>query len=137
MKKIVVFTITAVAALIVAPNVDAQAPPTAPSPELCAESDGLTPDEILLCSGVDDDGVGIDIYPIPPTTTSTTVPPTTVPGTTTTTIGVIPPTLPPTIPATGSSGTSGILQLGALILTGGLLVVIAARRRSEASTAVA
>jgi len=126
MKKIAVIMFAAVVGALGSSPSFAQTLPDAPNPELCAESDGLTPAEIQLCSSVDDDGVGIDIYPLPPT-----LPPeTTDPGTTTTTIGVIPPTLPPRLAATGSSGTSGFLQLGALMMTGGLLVVIAARRRS-------
>lgn len=131
-KLIAILMVTGIVGVVGSSHASAQPTPTAPSPALCAESDGLTPEEILLCSSVDDEGGdSIDIYPIPPTvapSTTTTVAPTT-------TIGVIPPTVPPVLPATGSSGTSGFLQIGALLLTGGLLVVVAARRRTSPSTA--
>jgi LPXTG-motif cell wall-anchored protein len=42
---------------------------------------------------------------------------------------------PSELPATGSSGSVGLLQIGGLMLAGGLLVVVASRRRTPAPTA--
>jgi LPXTG-motif cell wall-anchored protein len=138
MKKIITIMFGAVIGVLGTSQAFAQDTGTPPvttaqvaTPELCVESDGLTPAEQALCDAIVDDGENPDFYPpsvLPPTTTTTTDP-----GTTTTLPpSVAPPTtVPPAVlPSTGSSGTSGFLQVGALLLTGGLLIVIAARRRS-------
>ncbi|MFT4864722.1 MAG: LPXTG-motif cell wall-anchored protein [Ilumatobacter sp.] len=71
------------------------------------DEDGLYPLTIVL--GESDE--------IPP---ETTVPATTVPA---------------VLPATGSSGVSSLLQIGALFLSGGLIVAAVSRRRSTAPAA--
>lgn len=107
--------------LLSAPVAHAQTP----TPEECAEADTAPP-------GCPPDGN----YPpvvLPPTAPPTTEPP----ATTTTTIVVVAPPQAPTgpLPSTGSSGVAPFLQIGALFLTGGLVVLVAARRRSTANAA--
>jgi LPXTG-motif cell wall-anchored protein len=48
---------------------------------------------------------------------------------------VPPTTVPAVLPATGSSGVSSLLQIGALFLSGGLIVAAVSRRRSTAPAA--
>lgn len=127
MKKIAVIMIATVFGVIGTSSAHAQTPPGTSipgTPELCDEADTRPPN------------VDCDVVfpgqpnPYPPEVGGPT---TTVAVTTTTQPPAVAPptTVPPaTLPSTGSSGTSGLLQLGALLLTGGLLVVIAARRRS-------
>ena len=71
------------------------------------------------------------LYP-PTTPASSIAPPTTATtATTTTTIK----SLTPDLPQTGSSNMSPILGIGALLVLGGGLIVVAARRRSTANPA--
>ena len=91
---------------------------SAATPEDCAESDNVLP-------GIECPIEGIN-YPIElPEGGTIPEPAPTVP------VG----TIPTVLPATGSSGTSNTLQIGALFLGGGLIVAAVSRRRSTAPTA--
>lgn len=85
-----------------------------PGPEECAESDTAPPG----CPAAG------DVYPVVE------------PGG-----GTVPETSPPTtappvdLPKTGSSGTTVLLQIGTLLLTGGLIVIVATRRRTAETPA--
>lgn len=121
MKKFIVITIAAFFAALGTAPAHAQTPPSTSipgTPELCVEADTRPPN--VDCSP----GLPPDLYPPAVAPPTTTIPPVVAPPTT---------TIPPVLPATGSSGTSGMLQLGGLLVTGGLLVFIAARRRSAAT----
>lgn len=86
---------------------------TSPTPEECAESDTAPP-------GCPAEG---DNYPVVVPDTGTVPEPTTTPA-------------PPVeLPDTGSSGSSGILQIGAILVASGLIVFVAARRRTAAPAA--
>ena len=102
------------------------------NPADCAESDNSIP--VGVDCTVDADGV----YP-PATTTPEVVLPEegTVPQPEPTTTPPPPqPTVPPTgLPATGSDGSTGMIQIAGLFVAGGLLVWIAARRRNPATAA--
>lgn len=89
----------------------------------CAESDTVLPGiECPVDEPVGDDG----FYPLEIIEgEGDEIPETTVP----------PTTIPTILPATGSSGVSGLLQIGALFLSGGLIVAAVSRRRSTAPAA--
>ena len=100
---------------------------SAATPEDCAESDNVPPG--IECP-IDGNNYPIELpeggtIPEPPATTITPATPTTVP---TGTVSV-------DLPATGSSGTGNLLQIGALFLCGGLIVAAVSRRRSTAPAA--
>ena len=80
----------------------------------CAEADTRPTD--LICDEID--GAGSGYPPVEPG--GDTVPPTTVPG---------------ELPKTGSNGPIGLLQIGGLMFAGGLLIVVASRRRTPAPAA--
>ena len=82
----------------------------------CAEEDTRPTD--LDCSEIPDGEGGLIYPPVEPE--GGTVPPTTVPG---------------ELPKTGSNGPIGLLQIGGLMLAGGLLIVVASRRRTPAPAA--
>ena len=107
------------------------------TPELCAEAD-TRPDNVdceVVFPGEENPyppAVAPPTEP-PPTVAPPTDPPATDPPTTDPPPQVAPPTVPAApLPSTGSSGTTGVLQVGALLVTGGLLALVAARRRSTA-----
>lgn len=87
----------------------------------CAEADTRPTD--LDCSEIPDGEGGLIYPPVEPE--GGTVPPTTVP----------PTTVPGELPKTGSNGPIGLLQIGGLMLAGGLLIVVASRRRTPAPAA--
>ncbi|MGK0276497.1 MAG: LPXTG-motif cell wall-anchored protein [Ilumatobacter sp.] len=89
----------------------------------CAESDTVLPGiECPVGETPDADG----FYPLEIIEgEGDEIPETTVPAT----------TVPTVLPATGSSGVSGLLQIGALFLSGGLIVAAVSRRRSTAPAA--
>jgi LPXTG-motif cell wall-anchored protein len=89
------------------------------TPEQCAESD-TTPTNVI-CDAIEGSP---DIYPVEEPEGGT------VPEPTTTVV-----TPPGELPKTGSSGSIGLVQIGGLMLAGGLLVVVASRRRAPAPTA--
>ena len=96
----------------------------AAAPTDCAESDDVPPG--ADCT-VDADGNYPVILPeegtVPQPEPTTTPPPPQ-------------PTVPPTgLPATGSDGSTGMIQIAGLFVAGGLLVWIAARRRNPATAA--
>ena len=88
----------------------------------CAEADTRPTD--LNCEEIIDEETGDLIYPPVGGTGGTLPDPTTT---------LAKP--PADLPATGSSGSIGLVQIGGLMLAGGLLVVVAARRRAPAPTA--
>lgn len=103
--------------------VSAQTPPTPlpntprPLPAACSEWDGVSPiPEICV-------DFYIDQTNRPPVTTA------------------VPATSPPTVPGVGlprtGSSVSGILGIGALLLVGGAITVVATRRRSTSRRRVA
>jgi LPXTG-motif cell wall-anchored protein len=108
------------------------------TPALCAESD--TVPTSVVCP-VDEDGNEVDengnvvdeqeldgegLYPIVVGL---------LPEIDITTTTVTSTTVPAVLPATGSSGVSSLLQIGALFLSGGLIVAAVSRRRSTAPAA--
>lgn len=103
----------------------------------CAESDNL-PIDGVDCTLVDGEyppvgGEGGTV-PAPEVTTTTVAPTTTQPVAGER--GTVPPRAPTgALPRTGGSGSSGILQVGALLLVAGVVVFVAARRRNPAATA--
>lgn len=103
------------AALVVALGVGGNA---YANPEDCAESD-TRPDDVECV--VDEDGNYPIVLPTIGTVPDTTTPPPTTP--------------PPTggLPATGTDSTTLALQMGGVLLVGGLVVLVAARRRSPAA----
>lgn len=98
--------------------------------EDCAESD-TTPEGVECPVDVTpgEDGV----YP-PVEGTGGTVPPAESTTTTTQAPAGTSGTVPGSLPRTGGSGQSGILQVGALLLVAGAVVFVAARRRNPAAS---
>lgn len=86
-----------------------------PTPAECAESDTAPP-------GCPIDGNNYPLVNPDGGTVPDTVPPPTNPPVVT--------TPPPGLPATGSSGSAVLLQIGAMCVVGGMIVFVAARRRS-------
>jgi LPXTG-motif cell wall-anchored protein len=139
MKKIITIAFAVVLTMFGA------SPSFAQTAEDCVESDNITdPDLAALCADVAAQ-VDDDAYPavageggeIPPVTTAA---PTTAP-TPTTAAPVVAADRDPvparqgTLPATGGSGSSGLLQGGALMLVAGAVIFVLARRRSTAPAA--
>lgn len=103
-----------------------------PTPSDCVEADNITDQEVQdFCDSFVVGGDGVGVYPpvageggeVPDTTTTTTLP----------VAGDGGPVDNPTLPATGGSGSSGILQGGALLLVAGAVFFVAARRRDTAT----
>lgn len=107
MKKLIVIAVAAFVGFF--GGIPAHASPT-PTPAECAESDTAPP-------GCPIDGAN---YPLVNPDGGT------VPDTT-------PPEPPAVLPTTGSSGTTVLLQIGAMCLVGGMIVFVAARRRSTST----
>jgi LPXTG-motif cell wall-anchored protein len=95
------------------------------TPALCAESDTV-PTSVVCPDDEDDQEVIGGFYPI---VTGL------LPEIDITTTTVTSTTVPAVLPATGSSGVSSLLQIGALFLSGGLIVAAVSRRRSTAPAA--
>jgi LPXTG-motif cell wall-anchored protein len=91
----------------------------------CAESDNV-PNDVVCPADGDDQEVIDGLYPI----VVGLLPEIDIPTTTVTST-----TVPAVLPATGSSGVSSLLQIGALFLSGGLIVAAVSRRRSTAPAA--
>lgn len=125
MKKLITIAFAAVLMLFGA----AATPASALTVDDCAESDTAP----AGCEDVADitpteDGV----YPVEAPDGGTSPAPT--PAPTTAPAPTPAPTVPPAgLPATGSDGASGMLQIGGLLLVGGLVVFVAARRRNPAA----
>ncbi len=112
MKKLIAIVFAASVGMIASAPASAVVP--LPTPEDCAEADTAPPG----CPAAG------DVYPVVEPeggTVPDTPPPTTAP--------------PVDLPKTGSSGTTVLLQIGTLLLTGGLIVIIATRRRTADSPA--
>jgi LPXTG-motif cell wall-anchored protein len=124
MNKLIATLIAVFITLFGATAASASTPPVEGNAAQCAESE--TVPEGVVCPA--DDAVPDDagVYPIVTgiageiDITTTTVTSTTVPA---------------VLPATGSSGVSSLLQIGALFLSGGLIVAAVSRRRSTAPAA--
>lgn len=114
MKKLIVIVVAAFVGFF--GGIPAHASPT---PAECAEADTAPP-------GCPVDGNNYPLVNPDGDTVPDTVPPvTTIPNTN-------PP--PEILPKTGSSGTTVLLQIGAMSLVAGMIVFVATRRRTTANT---
>jgi len=136
MKKIITIAFAVVLTAFGASPASAQTDADGPTAADCVEADTVPAEFIDECQAIanDESIVAVDgLYPVtavageggelPDTTTTTTT--TTAPPV----AGERGPVENPTLPATGGSGSSGLLQGGAVLLVAGAVFFVAARRR--------